>query len=154
MEGKFIKTNIRRFSFHVVYVYASKFIFSVHLCDIVYVSLTHWGRVTHTCISKLTIIVPDNDMSPGYLNNVGLLLIVTFGTNFSEIFSEMHTFSFEKMHLKMSAKWRQFCLDLSVLNGHGILLIGYIDFAHPLSLVRRKQQQQQQQQQKNFADLS
>ena len=27
--------------------------------------LTHWGRVTHICISKLTIIVLDKDLSPG-----------------------------------------------------------------------------------------
>ena len=27
-------------------------------------SLTHWGRVTHICVSKLTIIVPDNGLLP------------------------------------------------------------------------------------------
>ena len=27
-------------------------------------SLTHWGRVTHTCISKLTIIGSENSLSP------------------------------------------------------------------------------------------
>ena len=27
--------------------------------------LTHWGRVTHICISKLTIIGLDNGLSPG-----------------------------------------------------------------------------------------
>ena len=37
---------------------------------LVYVSLglnelTHWGRVTHICISKLTIIGSDNGSSPG-----------------------------------------------------------------------------------------
>ena len=26
--------------------------------------LTHWGRVTHICVSKLTIIVSDNDLAP------------------------------------------------------------------------------------------
>ena len=26
---------------------------------------THWGRVTHICISKLTIIGSDNGLSPG-----------------------------------------------------------------------------------------
>ena len=35
--------------------------------------LTHWGRVTHICVSKLTIIGSDNGLSPGrrpshYLN--------------------------------------------------------------------------------------
>ena len=27
--------------------------------------LTHWGRVTHTCISKLSILGSDNGLSPG-----------------------------------------------------------------------------------------
>ena len=40
----------------------------------------------------------------------------TIGTNFSQILSEIHTFSFEKMHLKISsAKWWQFCLSLNVM---------------------------------------
>ena len=34
--------------------------------------------------------------------NAGLLSIGTLRTNFSEMLSEIHTFSFEKMHLKMS----------------------------------------------------
>ena len=34
----------------------------------------------------------------------------------SEFLSEIHTFSFKKMHLQMSpAKWRQFCVGLNVL---------------------------------------
>ena len=28
-------------------------------------SLTHWGRVTHICVGNLTIIGPDNGLSPG-----------------------------------------------------------------------------------------
>ena len=28
------------------------------------IALTHWGRVTHICISKLTIIGSDNGLSP------------------------------------------------------------------------------------------
>ena len=28
-------------------------------------TLSQWGRVTHTCISKLTIIDSDNGLSPG-----------------------------------------------------------------------------------------
>ena len=36
--------------------------------------------------------------------------------NFSGISIEIHTFSFTKLHLKMSsAKWRAFCLGLNVL---------------------------------------
>ena len=47
--------------------------------------------------------------------NARLLLIGTLGTNFNEISIKIYTFSFKKMHLKMSAKWRQFCLDLNML---------------------------------------
>ena len=84
-------------------------------------SLTHWGRVTHICVSKLTIIGSDNGLSPGrrqaiIWTNGGILLIRPSGTNFSEILSEIHTFSFKKMHLKTSsAKWRPFCLGPNVL---------------------------------------
>ena len=89
---------------------------------VVYKPLTHWGRVTHTCVSKLTIIGSDNGLSPGrrqtiIWTNAGMLLIRTFGTNFSEILGEIHSFSFSKMHLKKSsAKWRLFGLGLSQLN--------------------------------------
>ena len=84
-------------------------------------TLTHWGRVTHICVSKLSIIGSDNGLSPGrrqaiIWTNAGILLIRTLGTNFSEILNEIHAFSFKKMHLKMSsAKWRPFCLGLNVL---------------------------------------
>ena len=48
--------------------------------------------------------------------NAGILSIQTTGTNFSEILSEIHTFSFKKIHRKMlSTKWQQFCLHLNVL---------------------------------------
>ena len=83
--------------------------------------LTNWGRVTHICVSELTIIVSDNGLSPGrrqaiIWNNAGLLLIEPLGTNFSEISIGIQTFSFTKMHLNMSsAKWRPFCLGLNVL---------------------------------------
>ena len=83
--------------------------------------LTHWGRVTHICVSKLTIIGSDNGLSPDrrqaiIWTNAGISLIRTSGTNFSESLSEIRAFSFKKMHLKMSsAKWRRFCLGLNVL---------------------------------------
>ena len=84
-------------------------------------ALTHWGRVTHICVSKLTIIGSDNGLSPGrrqaiIWTNAGILLIGPLGTNFSEISSEINIFSFKKMHFKTSsAKWRPFCLGLNVL---------------------------------------
>ena len=54
--------------------------------------LTHWGRVTHICVGKLTTIGSDNGLSPGrrqaiIWTNDGILLIRTLGTNFSEILS-------------------------------------------------------------------
>ena len=83
--------------------------------------LTHWGRMTHIWVGKLTIKLSDNGLSPGrrqanIRTNAGILLIGTLGTNFSEILSEIHTFSFKKMHLKMSSgRWRPFCLGLNGL---------------------------------------
>ena len=83
--------------------------------------LKHWGRVTHICVSKLTTIGSDNGLSPGrrqaiIWTNDGILLIRTLGKNFSEILSEIHSFSFKEMHLKMSsAKWRLFRLGLNEL---------------------------------------
>ena len=85
------------------------------------VNLTHWGRVSHICVSKLTIIGLDNGLSPGrrqaiIWTNAGLLLIRPLESNFSEILIKIHTFSFKKIHLKMSsAKWRLFGLGLSEL---------------------------------------
>ena len=82
----------------------------------------HWGRVTHICVGKLTIIGPDNGLSPGrrqaiIWTNAGILLIGPLGTNFSEILIAIETFSFKKKHLKMSSgKCRPFCLGLNVLN--------------------------------------
>ena len=76
--------------------------------------LTHWGRVTHICVIKLTIIGSYNGLSSGRRQaiiwaNVGILLIWPLGTNFSEILIEINTFSFKKMHLKMSyGKWQPF----------------------------------------------
>ena len=83
--------------------------------------LTHWGRVTHICVSKQTIIGSDNGLSPGrrqaiIWTNAGILLIGPLGTKFNEISIKIHTFSFKEMHLKMSSgKWRPFCLGLNVL---------------------------------------
>ena len=83
--------------------------------------LTHWGRVTHICVSKLTIIGSDNGLSPVrrqaiIWTNAGLLLIGPLGRNFSESENliEILKFSFKKMRLKVSSgKWRPFCLGLN-----------------------------------------
>ena len=73
-------------------------------------------------VSKLTIIGSDNGLSPDrrqaiIWTNAELLFIGPWGTNFSEILIEILTFSFKKMHLKMSSgKCRPFCFGLNVLS--------------------------------------
>ena len=47
-------------------------------------NLTHWGRVTHICVGKLTIIGSDNGLAPGrrqaiIWTNAGILLIRPLG---------------------------------------------------------------------------
>ena len=99
-------------------------------------ALTHWGRVTHICVCKLTTIGSDNGLSPGrrqaiIWSNAGILLDWTLGTNFSDILSEIDAFSFKQMRLKMSSgKWRPYCLGLNVLikkwlcySGHRVALV-------------------------------
>ena len=89
----------------------------VNMCS----EITHWGRVTHICVSKLAIIGSDNGLSPDrrqaiIWTNAGLLLIGPLGTNFIEILIGIQTFSFKKMRLEVSsAKWRPSCLRLNVL---------------------------------------
>ena len=83
--------------------------------------LSHWGRVTHTCVGKLTIIGSDNGLSPRRRQAIiwtsdGIYLTGPLKTNFNEILIEIDIFSFTKMHLeKSSGKWRPFRLGLNVL---------------------------------------
>ena len=91
-------------------------------------ALTHWGRVTHICVGNLTIIDPDNGLSPGrrqaiIWTNAGLLLIGPLGTNFNEILTHWgrdkmdaisqttfsNPFSSMKMHeLRLRFHWSLF----------------------------------------------
>ena len=69
---------------------------------------THWGRVTHICFGKPTITGSDNGLSPGrpqaiIWTNAEMLLIWPLGTYFSEMLSEIQTFSLKKIRLKMSS---------------------------------------------------
>ena len=83
--------------------------------------ITHWGRVTHICVGKLTIVGSDNGLSPErrqaiIWTNAGILLIGPLGTNFSEILIEIQTFSLKKIRLKMSsAKCCSFRLGFNVI---------------------------------------
>ena len=73
--------------------------------------------VTHICDDDLTVIGSDNGLSPGLQTNAGILLIGHLETNFSDILIKILTFSFKKMHFKVSSvNWRTFCLVLNVLN--------------------------------------
>ena len=83
---------------------------------------THGDRMTHICVSKLIII----GLSPRrhlaiIWTNAAVLLIRPLGAKFGEIAIEIHTFSFRKMHLKMSsAQWRPFFRGLNVLSKHNV----------------------------------
>ena len=77
--------------------------------------------MTHICVGKLTTIGSDSGLSLGWRQsiiwtNAGILLIGILGANFSETLIGIQTFSFNKMHLKVSsAKRYPFCLGLNVL---------------------------------------
>ena len=68
---------------------------SGHLCNKM---LIHCGRATHICVSKLTIIGPNNGLSPGrrqaiIWTNAGILSSRSWGTHLSEI----HIFSLKQI---------------------------------------------------------
>ena len=97
----------------------------IHMFNIVTPSLTcsgltHWGRVTHICVGKLTIIDSDNGLSPGrrqaiIWTSAEILLIGPLGTNSSQIVIGIQNISFKKIHLKVSsAKWHPFGLGFNV----------------------------------------
>ena len=63
--------------------------------------LTHWVRVTHINVSKLTIIGSNTYLLSGrrkaiILSNTGILLIESLGTNFSDILIAIQAYSFEQ----------------------------------------------------------
>ena len=67
--------------------------------------------MTHICACKLTIDGSDNGLWPGrrqaIWTNAGILLIESLGTNCTEILFQIHAFSSEKMHLKISSGKRR-----------------------------------------------
>ena len=93
----------------------------LHTIWFIFPMLTHLGRVTHICVSKLTNLGSDNGLLPHrrqaiIWTNAGILLLGPLGTNSSDILIGIQSFSFRKMHLKISsAKWRPFCLGLNEL---------------------------------------
>ena len=112
---------------HLIYIMEiplpQKMVFTLkHSPCLLQVLLTHWGRVTHICVGKVTIIGSDNGLSPDWRQaiiwtNAGLLSIEPLRTYFSENWIKIQPFSLKKMHMKMaSAKWRPSCLGLNVIN--------------------------------------
>ena len=95
------------------------FFFLLSLCCLC-LDLTHWGRVTHRCVSTLNSIGSDNGLAPTrrqaiIWTNAGTLMIWPLETHFSKMLIEIHTFSPKKMHLKMSsAKWPLSCLGFNL----------------------------------------
>ena len=65
--------------------------------------LTHWGRVTHTCVSKLYHGVLPVRQQPNIWTSVGLLSIGPWGKYLNEILFEIHKFSFMKIHGNMTS---------------------------------------------------
>ena len=93
---------------HTVWMYKSNIGLNEYAIIYYHYLLTHWSRVTHICVGTNTNIGSDNGLSPGrrqaiIWTNAGILLIGPLGTNFSGILSEIHTFSFKKMHFKTSS---------------------------------------------------
>ena len=81
---------------YISYLYNVLKISSIMKC-----CLSHWGRVTHTCVGNLTITGSDNGLSPGWCQaiiwtNTGILLIGPLRTNFSENSIKILKFSFKK----------------------------------------------------------
>ena len=86
--------------------------------------LTHWGRVTHTCVSKLTI-GSDNGLPPGrrqaiIWTNAGILLVGITRNKLRWNFNRspcifIHKNPFENVVWK----WWPFCLGLNVLTLQG-----------------------------------
>ena len=114
------------------------FVPRLEVCDIIgilhfKISLTHWGRVTHIYVSKLTIIGSNSGRRQAIVwTNAGMLLIGPLGTNFSEMLSEISISSLKKIRLKISsAECCLFRLGLNVLihilNTIGIALFDIIN---------------------------
>ena len=86
--------------------------------------LTHWGRVTHICVRKLTIIGSENGLSPDrrqaiIWTNAGILLIGPLGTNFSEIFNRNPDIVFQENTLQSAVcKMASILSRSQCVNGH------------------------------------
>ena len=101
--------------------------------------LSHWGRVTHICVIKLSIIGSDNGLSPGrrqaiIWTSAETLLISALRTNFSEIFSDIQMSWFKKIHLKMSSENGGHFVSASMCYGLKCEVVSYEGWNKPNSL--------------------
>ena len=117
---------------HIHYVWIRCFIslrcfsFNKNLYEYV-LQLTRWGRMTHMCVSDLTMINSDSGLSPGRCQaiiwtNAGISFIEPKGINFGETLIKIHIFAFRKGHLKKnrlrnSIYFRLQCFKLHVYVG-------------------------------------
>ena len=89
---------------------------------ILHTALTHWGRVTHICVGKLTIIGSDNGLSPGRRQAIiwtiaGRNIVNwTLGNKLQwNLKRNSYIFIQENAFENVVWKWRPFCLSLYVL---------------------------------------
>ena len=101
--------------------------------------LPYWDRVTHICASKLTVIGPDNGLSPGrrqaiIWTNAGLLLIWPLGTNLSDILLEVQKYTRGQRYGISTTKWhlREFDQYLLFLVICSIAKRNTVDLIDPL----------------------
>ena len=111
------------------YVISSHTLMAIWLLIHAGIKVNHWDRVTHICVSRLTIISSDNCLSPVrrqaiIWTNADILVIGPLEINFSEILIEIYTFPFRKMHLKTSSgKWRPFVSALMYNQYHTFYIV-------------------------------
>ena len=82
--------------------------------------LTHWGRATHICVSKLTTIGSDNGLSPGRRQAIiwtiaGILLFGPLETNRWKFNLNSNIFIQENAFENVVWEMASICLGLNVL---------------------------------------
>ena len=98
-------------------------LFGATICPdmMIHVLPNNSGRVTHICVGYLTIIGSDNGLSPCrrqaiIWTNAGISLIGPLGTNFNDILTKIHTFSWKKNASEKVARYNNLAAILSRLH--------------------------------------
>ena len=106
-----------------------------HMCSDYQLFFTHWGRVTHICVSKLTIMGPDNGLSPGrhhHLNQCWNNVNSTLGNKLQwNLNRNSNNFIHENAFESVVWKWRPFCLGP---NEFGCLHLGQWPMTYLMTL--------------------